>query len=60
MLISTLRFYQRILLGLHSPDEEVQAYAVGCMSYLVCVLRLRQITLPPHVVAMLDHLPEVD
>ena len=58
MLISTLRFYERILLGLDSPDPDVKDYAIGCMSYLTCFLRLKHITLPEHVVAMLSHLPE--
>lgn len=60
MLITTLRFYERILLGLCDPDEMVREYADGCLSYLVCFLRMPQIILPPHVVQMLDHLPEVD
>ena len=58
MIVSTLRFYERILLGLEHEDKDVQQYAMCCMSYLVCYLRLRWITLPEHVQAMLKHLPE--
>lgn len=59
MLITTAQFYARIIAGLHSHDAEVREYANGCMSYLVCFLRLRELALPPHVQAMLKHLPEV-
>lgn len=59
MLIDNIEFYARILAGFQSEDPEVKEYANCCMSYLVCFLRLRMITLPPHVVSMLEHLPEV-
>lgn len=58
MIISTLRFYERILLGLHSSDKDVQDYANSCLSYLTAYLRLRQIVLPEHIEAALAHLPE--
>jgi hypothetical protein len=58
-IISTLRFYERIQLGLASPDEDVQGYANSCLSYLTAYLRLRQIVLPEHIEAALSHLPEV-
>lgn len=58
MTISTLRFYERILLGLHSPDEDVQAYANSCLSYLTAFLRLRFVALPEHIEVALSHLPE--
>lgn len=60
MLISTLRFYERILLGLHAPDEETQGFALGCMSYLILHFRERQLVLPSRVAGMLAHLPEGD
>lgn len=58
MLITSLRFYERILLGLHDPDREVQAAASGCLSYLVVHLKQRQLVLPDPVAAMLAKLPE--
>lgn len=59
MLVDNINFYARILAGLHSKDPEVKEYANCCLSYLVCFLRLEMINLPPHVEAMLSHLPEV-
>ncbi len=59
MLIDNIESYTRILAGLQSKDPEVKDYANCCLSYLVCFLRLRMIVLPPHVVAMLNYLPEV-
>ncbi len=58
MLINTLRLYERALLGLADEDPDVQAFAKGCISYLILHIHKRQIILPPPVVAMLDHLPE--
>lgn len=58
MLINTLRLYERVLLGLDDPDEEVQGCAEGCLSYLITHLKMRQAVLPPPVVAMLQRLPE--
>lgn len=58
MLINTLRFYERILLGLYAPDEEVREHALGCLSYLIVHLKQRQLSLPPAVVTMLEKLPE--
>lgn len=57
MLINTLRLYERILLGLIDPDEDVRECAQGCLSYLVHHLKMQQIILPPPVEAMLHHLP---
>ncbi|OWT53380.1 hypothetical protein CEY11_24820 [Candidimonas nitroreducens] len=59
MLISTVRFYERILLGLHTPDPDTQEYANSCLSYLTSFLRLRHIELPDHIQRALSHLPEI-
>lgn len=58
MLINSQRFYERIQLGLASPDETVRDCAESCMSYLTTVLRQPQIVLPPEVVARMDQLPD--
>lgn len=58
MLINSLRFYERILLGLHAPDVEVQEYAAACLSYLIVHIKFKQQVLPSAVAAMLDKLPE--
>ena len=57
MLINSLRFYERILLGLRDPDPEVREYAIGCLSFLVPNLKQAQLILPPAVVGMLESLP---
>lgn len=59
MLINSVRFYERILAGLQSDDEEVLGCAVGCLSYLVVHIRRPQQVLPAQVVVMLRRLPEV-
>lgn len=57
MLVSTLRLYERILLGFESDDVNVQAAATSLLSFMVIHLKLRQIVLPPELVPMLDRLP---
>lgn len=58
VLINSQRFYERIQLGLASPDEDVRDCAETCMSYLATVLREPQIVLPDEVVARMLKLPD--
>lgn len=58
MLINSLRFYERILLGLHSEDSEVKEYALSCLSYFVLYMTQRHLVLPANVAEWLGHLPE--
>lgn len=58
-MINSLRFYERILLGLHAQDEEVREYAAACLSYLIFRIKYPQLVLPAPVAEMLAKLPEV-
>lgn len=58
MLINSLRFYERILLGLSSPDESVQASAKCCLSWFSYYMSNPQVVLPELVVHMLADLPK--
>lgn len=60
MLISTLRLYERCLLGFESDDEEVQSAAQSCLSFLVIHLRRREIVLPPELVPLAQQLPDLN
>lgn len=57
MLINSLRFYERILLGLFDPDEEVQACAASCLSYFAFVMKYPQVNLPDSIAALCQQLP---
>lgn len=57
MLISTLRLYERCLLGFESEDEKVRSAAQSCLSFLVIHLRRREIVLPPELVPLANKLP---
>jgi hypothetical protein len=57
VLINTLRFYERILLGLYDPAEEVRDAAGSCLSFLIFHIKAQQIILPPPIVALLEFLP---
>lgn len=57
MLINTLRFYERILLGLYDPVEEVRDAALSCLSFLIFNIRAQQVVLPAPVAALLSLLP---
>lgn len=58
MLISTLRLYERCLLGFESEDERVQQAAQSCLSFLVVHLRRREIVLPPELEPLAKRLPD--
>lgn len=58
MLINSLRFYERILLGLFDPDETVQAVAVSCLSYFVLIMKYQQVDLPEPIAELCRMLPE--
>lgn len=59
MLISSVRFYERILAGLHSSNEDEVAAAQSCLSWFVYGMRNRQLVLPPHIEENFRQLPEV-
>lgn len=60
MLISTLRLYERCLLGFESDDVHVLDAAQSCLSFLVIHLRRREVVLPPELVPLLKRLPEAE
>ena len=58
MLISSVRLYERCLLGFESEDESVQSAAQSLLSFLVIHLKLRQVVLPERLVPLVNVLPE--
>jgi hypothetical protein len=58
MLISTLRLYERCLLGIESEDERVRNAAQSCLSFLVIHLKRTHVALPPELVPMTKRLPK--
>lgn len=59
MLISTVRFYERVLAGVRSDDPDTQDTAESCLSWLAFHLRKSQVVLPPAVEECYHQLPEV-
>lgn len=57
MLITTLRFYERILLGLYDPDDEIKEVALSCLSYLVFNMKQITLDLPPPMAKLCRLLP---
>lgn len=59
MLIRSVRFYERVLNGLYSPNLETVQAAESCLSWFVFHMKNRQLALPPAVEAVFKQLPEV-
>ena len=59
MIVNTLRLMARIQAGFRTGDEDIEACAESCMSFLALHLRDDTVSLPTVLVPIYERLPEV-